>query len=58
MNPAVKILAASGLGSGSEPGAPRPAFADAFLSKPFNVATLLQAVHDLLHPLETAAPKS
>ena len=58
LNPAVKILAASGLGSGGRPDSPVPAFADAFLAKPFNVETLLRAVHDLLHapPPEPTAP--
>lgn len=50
LNPAVKILAASGLGSGAKPNTVTPAFADAFLSKPFNMETLLAAVHRLLHP--------
>ncbi|MCX6954310.1 MAG: response regulator, partial [Verrucomicrobia bacterium] len=49
LNPAVKILAASGLGSGGAPGVSTPAFADVFLSKPFNVETLLGAIDELLH---------
>ncbi len=58
VNPTVKILAASGLDSGSRPDAAPPAFADAFLAKPFNVDTLLGTVHRLLHapPAEASAP--
>jgi two-component system cell cycle sensor histidine kinase/response regulator CckA len=48
LNPEVRILAASGLGSGEKSEAGAHVFADAFLSKPFNVETLLRAVHDLL----------
>lgn len=56
LNPTVRILAASGLDSGSRPGDPTPAFADAFLAKPFNPDTLLRTVHRLLHTPSNTAP--
>ncbi len=46
LNPAVKIIAASGLNRGTS--APIPAFADAFLPKPYTVDRLLRTVHQLL----------
>jgi PAS domain S-box-containing protein len=57
LNPTVRILAASGLDSGSRPGDPIPVFADAFLAKPFNPDTLLHTVHRLLHtPFNPSPP--
>jgi two-component system cell cycle sensor histidine kinase/response regulator CckA len=48
INPSVKILAISGMETGSH-GATKPhPFADIFLSKPFKVATLLASVQRLL----------
>lgn len=56
VNPTVKILAASGLDSAARPEGGTPAFADAFLAKPFNVDTLLRTVHRLLHAPTTEPP--
>jgi two-component system cell cycle sensor histidine kinase/response regulator CckA len=56
LNPTVRIIAASGLDSGSRPGDPVPAFADAFLAKPFHPDTLLNTVHRLLHTPVNPAP--
>ena len=50
LNPAAKILAASGLGSRGKPGSPTPPFANAFLAKPFSIETLCVTLHQLLHP--------
>jgi two-component system cell cycle sensor histidine kinase/response regulator CckA len=56
LNPRVKILAISGQPVASTGAQPKH-FADAFLMKPFKAASLLSAVHQLLHPpvTETAA---
>jgi CheY-like chemotaxis protein len=49
LNPAVKILAMSGLSSGGGESKMQR-FTGAFLFKPFKVEALLQAVNKLLHP--------
>lgn len=49
LNPGVKILAISGLSSADRSPAKPPAFADAFLAKPFSIEALLVGVHRLLH---------
>jgi DNA-binding NtrC family response regulator len=49
LNPAVKILAMSGLSSGGGESKMQR-FMGAFLFKPFKVEALLQAVNKLLHP--------
>ncbi len=56
LNPAVRIIAASGLGSDGKPGTPAPSFADAFLAKPFSVETLLDSLHRVIHLAPAAAP--
>jgi len=50
LNPEVKIMAMSGLSAEAKAEKLKPAFADAFLSKPFKADALLAAVHGALHP--------
>jgi CheY-like chemotaxis protein len=49
LNPAIKMLAISGLSSGGSDGEMHR-FPGAFLFKPFKAEALLEAVHALLHP--------
>jgi two-component system cell cycle sensor histidine kinase/response regulator CckA len=49
LNPAVKILAMSGLNSGGPDREHTKDFANAFLTKPFKAEALLHTVHRLLH---------
>ena len=50
LNPAIKILAISGLSSGGSDGEMHSIPPGAFLFKPFKAEALLEAVHALLHP--------
>jgi len=56
INPAVKILAVSGMEGGDRKAPKSPGFADAFLMKPFKIETLLDAVHRLLEPGAPSGP--
>jgi two-component system, cell cycle sensor histidine kinase and response regulator CckA len=55
LNPAVKILAMSGL-SNTSPDPQVAPFAGAFLVKPFKAEALLETVYKLLHPEDPAGP--
>ncbi len=55
LNPAVKIIAVSGLGQETEARESTQHFADAFLVKPFRPEALLAAVYDLLGPVPAGA---
>ena len=58
LNPAIKVLAVSGLSSslGSRPAYKPEEFSDAFLQKPFKPGALLAIVHEMLHVTAVAAP--
>ncbi len=49
MNPAVKTIAASGLGNGAQAHAAASAGCDHFLHKPYTAEALLEAIHAVLH---------
>ena len=50
MEPGVKVIAASGRGSGEKPTEWKAVGIDTFLAKPYTAETLITALHDLLAP--------
>ena len=48
LNPAIKIIAVSGLGNTASGAPPAQSFTEFFLSKPFRPEALLTLVHELL----------
>lgn len=56
INPAVKILAVSGMEAGGRHTSKSHPFANAFLQKPFKIEALLAAVHKLLEAEAPAKP--